>query len=166
MIQVSEIEDGPEAAILFGGWGSSGCKSLTRSELEEPFLWLLFPTESSPLSVERERSRPVPRWRPRSWNARVFEQIGLNNLVLLSPITHSDTSGMTFQASACVARGWINSSDWLHGGRALVRDGRGNVLSFWKCLCFIFPTITAGGCLGTCMGPELARNTIPSAPGN
>ncbi len=49
------------------GRGSNGCKSLTRSELAGPFLWLLFPATSSPLSVERERSRPAPRWRPRRW---------------------------------------------------------------------------------------------------
>ncbi len=41
----------------FWGRGSNGCKNLTRSKLEEPFLWLLFPATSSPLSVERERSR-------------------------------------------------------------------------------------------------------------
>ncbi len=32
---------------LSWGWGSSGCKSLTRSGLEERFLWLLFPADSS-----------------------------------------------------------------------------------------------------------------------
>ncbi len=30
----------------------------------------------------------------------------------------------------CVARGWINSSGRLYGGRALVRHGRGSLLSF------------------------------------
>ncbi len=30
----------------------------------------------------------------------------------------------------------------------------------------IFPTITAGGCLGTFMGPVFATNTFPSAPGD
>ncbi len=72
---------------------------------------------------------------------------------------------MACQTSALVARGWISSSDWLHGGRALVRNGRGNLLSFWKCLCFIFPTIKAGGCLGAWTGPEFATNTFHSAPG-
>ncbi len=71
---------------------------------------------------------------------------------------------MACQASARVARGWINSSGRLHGGRALVRDGRGKLLSFWECLCFIFSTITADGCMGACTDP-VATNTIPSAPG-
>ncbi len=108
----------------FWGRGSNGCKSLTRSKLEEPFLWLLFPATSSPLSVERERSRRAPRWRPRRWNAGVFERIGVNNQFC--------------QASARVARGWINSSGRLHGGRALVRDGRGKLLSFRECLFYFF----------------------------
>ncbi len=43
----------------FWGRGSNGCKSLTRSELEGPFLWLLFPATSWPLSAERERFRPA-----------------------------------------------------------------------------------------------------------
>ncbi len=71
---------------------------------------------------------------------------------------------MACQASARVARGWINSSGRLHGGRALVRDGRGKLLSFRECLCFIFSTVTADGCMGACTGP-VATNTIPSAPG-
>ncbi len=71
---------------------------------------------------------------------------------------------MACQASARVARGWINSSGRLHGGRALVRDGRGKLLFFWECLCFIFSTITADGCMGACTDP-VATNTISSAPG-
>ncbi len=70
---------------------------------------------------------------------------------------------MACQASARVARGWINSSGRLHGGRALVRDGRGKLLFFWECLCFIFSTITADGCKGACTDP-VATNTISSAP--
>ncbi len=69
----------------FWGWGSNGCRSLTHSELEEPFLQILFPAESSPLSVERRGPRFAPRCRPRCWNAGVFEQIWVNNLILLSP---------------------------------------------------------------------------------
>ncbi len=72
---------------------------------------------------------------------------------------------MACQASARVARGWINSSGRLHGDRALVKDGRGKLLSFWSFLCFIFSTITADGCMGACTGPVFATNTIPSAPG-
>ncbi len=45
-----------------------------------------------------------------------------------------------------------------------MRDGRGKLLSFWECLCFIFSTITADGCMGACTDP-VATNTIPSAPG-
>ncbi len=71
---------------------------------------------------------------------------------------------MACQASARVARGWINSSGQLHGGRALVRDGRGKLLFFWECLCFIFSTITVDGCMGACTDP-VATNTISSAPG-
>ncbi len=71
---------------------------------------------------------------------------------------------MACQASARVARGWINSSGRLHGGRALVRDGRGKLLSFWECLCFIFSTITADSCMVACTDP-VATDTIPSAPG-
>ncbi len=44
---------------------------------------------------------------------------------------------MAYQASAHVERGWINSSDRLHGGRVLVRNGRGNLLFSWECF-FIF----------------------------
>ncbi len=82
-------------------------------------------------------------------------------------MTHSDTPGMACLASARVARGWINSRYRLHEGRTLVRNGRGSFLSFWEFLCFIFPTITAGGgCLGTCIDPVFSTNTIPSAPGD
>ncbi len=49
-----------------------------------------------------------------------------------------------------VSRGWIDLSDRLHEGRALMMNGRGILLSFWECLCFIYTTITAGGCLGAC----------------
>ncbi len=45
-----------------------------------------------------------------------------------------------------------------------MRDGRGKLLSFRECLCFIFSTVTVDGCMGACMGP-VATNTIPSAPG-
>ncbi len=40
---------------------------------------------------------------------------------------------------ACQARGWINSSGRLHGGRALVRDGRGKLLSFENVCVLFFP---------------------------
>ncbi len=70
---------------------------------------------------------------------------------------------MACQASARVARGWIYSSGRLHGGRALVRDGRGKLLSFWECLCFIFSTIPADSCMVACTDP-VATDTIPSAP--
>ncbi len=71
---------------------------------------------------------------------------------------------MACQASARMARGWINSSDRLHGGRALVRDGRGNLLSFWECLCFSFSTITEDGCLGVCTGLDLQQTQFPLHP--
>ncbi len=39
-----------------------------------------------------------------------------------------------------------------------------NCSFFWECLCFIFSTITADGCMGACTDP-VATNTISSAPG-
>ncbi len=82
------------------------------------------------------------------------------------PITQSDTTGMACQASACVTRGWIAlSSLWPCGDGPLMLCGRGNLLSFWECLCFIISAIAAVSCLNACTGPVSAKNTLPSAPG-
>ncbi len=70
---------------------------------------------------------------------------------------------MACQASARVARGWINSSGRLHGGRALVRDGRGKLL-FLRMFVFYFFHCHSGRLHGRLYGP-VATNTIPSAPG-
>ncbi len=60
-----------------------------------------------------------------------------------------------------MARGWINSSDSLHNGRALVRDGKGIFALFLRMFVFCFPTITAGGCLGVCTGSPAAAGLGP-----
>ncbi len=78
---------------------------------------------------------------------------------------------MACQASARVAKGWIVSSGGPpSGGLRPVRRGRGKVLSFWKCLCFIFLAITVIGCVGSMWkDPKFttvfSTNTLPSAPG-
>ncbi len=77
---------------------------------------------------------------------------------------------MACQASARVARGWIVLSGRLpSGGLRLVIRGRGKVLSFWICLCFIFLAITAIGCVGAILKHPVfttvfSTNTLPSAP--
>ncbi len=104
-------------------------------------------------------------------NRGVFEQIEVYNLVLLSIEPSLTLSGMACQASDRVARSWIASSGrLLRGGLRLVIRGRGNVLSFWICLCFIFLAITAIGCVGAMWkDPMLTAvfftNILPSAPG-
>ncbi len=78
---------------------------------------------------------------------------------------------MACQASACVAKGLIVSSGRPpSGGLRLVIRGRRKVLSFWKCLCFIFLTITVIGCVGAMWKDPMFTtvfftNTLPSAPG-
>ncbi len=78
---------------------------------------------------------------------------------------------MACQASAREARGKIVSSGGSpRGDMTLVISERGNLLSFWACLCFIFLAITAAGCVGTFWtGPVFTKvfitNTLTSAPG-
>ncbi len=120
----------------FWGRGSNGCKSLTRSKLEEPFLWLLFPATSSPLSVERKRSRRAPKWRPRRWNAGVFERIGVNNLVYYphNPLWHS---GDGLPGLGPCGKG-LDKLEWPAArGRALVRTEEENC-SFFENVCVLF----------------------------
>ncbi len=63
---------------LFWRRGCSGCKNQTRSELEEQFLWHLFPADSSPLCGGLGRPRCALGWRAH----RGSERIGIYNLVL------------------------------------------------------------------------------------
>ncbi len=55
-------------------------------------------------------------------------------------------------------------------GLRLVIRGRGKVLCFWICLCFIFLAITTIGCVGAMWKDPMfttvfCTNTLPSAPG-
>ncbi len=78
---------------------------------------------------------------------------------------------MACQASARVARGWIVLSGRPpSGGLRLMIRGRGKVLYFLTCLCFIFLAITAIGCMGVLWKYPMFTtvfftNTLPSEHG-
>ncbi len=136
----------------FWGRGSNDCKSLTRSKLEEPFLWLLFPATSSPLNVECEPSRRAPRWRPRRWNAGVFERIGVNNLVYYphNPIWHS---GDGLPGLSPHGKG-LDKLEWPAAQRQGTREGRNRKIAlFSRMFVFYFFHCHSGRLHGRLYGP-------------
>ncbi len=163
VIQASEIEDGPEAAILFGDEEVTAVKAWLAQSWRNHFYGSFFQQRhhlwaqnASVLALHRGGDHAAETRGSSSELEWITSFYYPHN-----PLWHS---GDGLPGLGRVARGWINSSGRLHGGRALVRDGRGKLLSFWECLCFIFSTITADGCMGACTDP-VATNTIPSAPG-
>ncbi len=68
---------------------------------------------------------------------------------------------MACQASAHVARGWINSSDRLHGGQGTREGQKRKSALFLRMFVFYFSTITADGCLALVRALYLQQTQFP-----